>query len=243
MSESTGKRLLGVRRLDKFISIHVHKCGGTTLAYIFQDIYGDKFFWDKSEDSMDIHGRSRHYNMKKVAKSNVIHGHIHVDKYRQLDRPYITWIRNPISRLESEYSVIKQKRLTARSSPLHREIILGELDFESYCKKHRNVFRNYFGEMQPQDFAFIGFLEYYELSLFVLSKLIGYDIPPYYRRNTRILKRQWFKEGTAQDKNMCRHLNREDVVFYAKARKWFVNEFKDYLSLYESGLCAPQIKR
>jgi hypothetical protein len=229
--------------MDKFVSIHIHKCGGTTFGFILNDMYEDKFFWDKSEDPTRTHGRIKHYNSAHVAKADVVHGHIHVDKYSFLKRPYITWLRHPVARLESEYSIIKQKRISGTSMPLHRDVVLKGLDFQGYCEKMRNVFQNYIGDMKVENFAFIGIAEYYEESLFTFSQLIKKKIPPYYRRNTRIMKRQWFKEGTSQEKNMCSQLNRKDIRFYEMARRRLANEFKSCISLYESGECAPQRKR
>jgi hypothetical protein len=239
MSERSGKNLLGKKPLDKFISIHVHKCGGTTLGFIFQDIYGDKFLWDKSEDSVFVHGRPIYYNEQHVANADVVHGHIRVDKYEKLKRPYITWLRHPVSRMESEYSIVRQKRITGRSNPLHKEVILEQRDFTWYCDNHKEVFKNYVGDYDVDDFAFIGITEMYEESLCVLSQVIGHEIPPYYRRNTRKLRRQWFKWGTPEEKCYCANLNKGDLAFYHKARKRLLNEFKSCLSVYEPGECAP----
>jgi len=243
MSANSGINLLGNKPLDKFISIHVHKCGGTTLGFILKDIYGDKFFWDKSEDSVFVHGKPLAYNISHIANSTVVHGHINVEKYQQLKRPMITWIRHPVARMESEYSIIRQKRITGRSSPLHKHVILDDWSFEQYCKVHHNIFKNYLGRCHIEDFAFIGITEMYEESLCVLSQVLGQEIPPYYRRNTRKLRRQWFKEGTKEEKAICRTLNLKDINFYESARKRLIYEFKRCLSVYEPGECAPLVKR
>jgi hypothetical protein len=231
--------LLGKTPLDKFISIHVHKCGGTTLGFIFQDIYKDKFLWDKSEDSVFVHGKPKHYNLQHIANTKVVHGHIRTDKYQTLKRPYITWLRHPVSRMESEFSIVKQKRITGRSSPLHKDVILNKRDFTWYCHQHHEVYKNYVGNYDVDDFAFIGILEMYEESLHVLSQVIGHDIPPYYRRNTRKLARQWFKWGSPDEKSMCAKLNQGDIDFYHRARKRLIDEFKRCLSVYEFGEFTP----
>jgi hypothetical protein len=239
MSDNSGINLLGNKPLNKFISLHVHKCGGTTLAGIFQKIYGDDFFWDKSEDSVFVHGRPKYYEIGFIANKTCVHGHIHANKYTQLRRPYITWLRHPVARMESEFSIIKQKRITGRSSPLHRRVILEKISFEDYCREHHNVYKNYLGDLRVKDFAFIGITEFYEESLFVLSQVIGREIPEYHRLNVRKMKRQWFKEGTPEEKNMCRSLNKKDIAFYHLARKRLHDQFKRCLPVYELGVCAP----
>lgn len=232
------------QRLDKFISLHVPKCGGTTLGFILQELYGDKFFWDKSEDSLPIHGKVINYNQAHVQQANVIHGHIHVNKYSFLQRPYITWLRHPVDRLESEYSIIRQKKLTKGISPLHKRIILDKLSFLDYVREIKNVYTNYLGELRVEDFAFIGITELYEESLFVLfQQLLGKEIPPYYRRNTRIIGRQKFKEGTSKEKIFCGSNNQKDIVYYDQAKARLINEFKNCVPVYVSGQCAPRCKR
>jgi hypothetical protein len=231
------------QKLDKFISLHVHKCGGTTLAWMLRDLYGEKFFWDKSEDSVFVHGKIINYNHSHVAKADVIHGHIHADKYSFLKRPYITWLRHPVARLESEYSIILQKRITGRSSALHKKIQREKLSFIDYVQEVPNVYSNYLGDLRVEDLAFVGITEHYEESLFVLSQVIDKELPPYFRRNTRIMKRQWFKAGTPEEKKFCKMHNEKDIEFYHKARVRLLNEFKSCLSLYEPGQCAPQCKR
>lgn len=230
------------RNLDKFVSLHVHKCGGTTLAWMLRDLYDDKFFWDKSEDSVFVHGKILNYNHAHVARADVIHGHIHADKYSFLKRPYITWLRHPVPRLESEYSIIKQKRITGRSSPLHKRIQREKLTFTDYVQEVRNVYSNYLGDLAVKDFAFIGITELYEESLFVLSQKLGRELPSYYRRNTRIMKRQWFKEGTAEEKKFCKMHNEKDIEYYYQARTRLINEFKSCLPYYEIGKYEPQVK-
>lgn len=230
------------KTLKEFISIHVHKAGGTTLGFIMQDMFGDKFFWDKSEDTVNLHGRVMSYSMDHVSKHDVIHGHIHVDKYAMLNRPYITWLRHPVSRFESEYSIIRQKRITGRSSPFHRQIISEKLSFLDYCKVLNNVYTRYLGDKKVEDFAFIGITEMYEESLFVFSQVVGIKLPPYFRRNTRILRRQWFREGDRDEKRECAKLNQRDIEYYYQARKRLIHEFKSCLSLYEPGECSPKRK-
>lgn len=229
--------------LKEFISIHVHKSGGTTLGFIMEDMFGDKFFWDKSEDTVNLHGRVIHYNKESVIKHDVIHGHIHVDKYVETNRPYITWLRHPVSRTESEYSIIQQKRLTSRSSPFHRKIKLEKLSFLDYCEIYNNILPRYLGCKKVKDFAFIGITELYEESLFVFSQLVGIKIPPYFRRNTRKLRYQRFKEGSPYEKRECAKLNQDDIEYYDQAKKRLIHEFKDHLPLYEPGECSPKLKR
>jgi hypothetical protein len=231
------------KKLDKFVSLHVHKCGGTTFAWMLMDLYGEQFFWDRSEDSVFVHGHIKYYNQAHVQKTDVVHGHIHADKYSFLKRPFITWLRHPVARLESEYSIIKQKRITGKSSPLHKDVILKKLSFTDYCERISNVYTNYVGDLRVKDLAFVGITEYYEESLFVFSQLVGKEIPPYYRRNTRRLPRQWFKQGTADEKRMCASHNQKDIVYYMEARKRLISEFKSCLSLYVPGQCAPRRKR
>lgn len=226
MNESSGMNILGKKVIDKFISIHVHKSGGTTLGFILEDLYGDKFFWDKSEDTVNLHGRPKHYDLEEIREYDVVHGHVHVNKYQYLERPYITWIRYPVDRLESEYSIIRQKRITARSSPFHKRIIKEKLEFLDYCQVHREVYARYLGNYTIKNFAFIGITEMYKESLHVLSKVIGKKIPPYFRRNTRKMKRQWFKKGTAEERQACAELNTRDIDFYKQAEHRLLAEFQ-----------------
>lgn len=242
MKEDSGTNSLRRYDLDKFVSVHIHKSGGTTFGFILKDMYKDKFFWDKSEDSAFLHGRVVDYNMTHVAKRDVVHGHININKYSFLARPYITWLRHPVSRLESEYSIIRQKRITKSSSPFHRRIINERLSFIDYCKIMKDVYKRYLGDMKVNDFAFVGLTEYYEESLFVFSQIVGKEIPPYHRRNSRRLYKQLFKEGSTEERLVCTKLNQKDIAFWREAKTKLVDELNRCEVPFEIDKYSPKRK-
>lgn len=243
MNVGFGMSTLQNKALDSFISIHMHKAGGTTFGHILMEMYRNDLFWDHSEDTVNFHGKVRHYDLNEVAKHKVIHGHIHVNKYRILERPYITWLRHPVSRLESEYSVIRQKRLTKRSPEFHRRILIEELNFETYCKLHREVYSRYLGNMLVTDFAFVGIVEHFKKSLHVFSKLIDRKIPRYYKRNVRKLDRQDFKESTEEEKQFCIKMNNRDIDFYEQAEQKLLGEFHKYETDFDEDYYEPLPKK
>lgn len=91
-----------------FISIHIPKTAGTVLGELFDHGSGRKILWDYSEDysnALQIDPAwMDHLDFIKHAFWG-IHGHFFYEKYRNIfpEAKFITCIRHPITRLESQF--------------------------------------------------------------------------------------------------------------------------------------------
>lgn len=98
--------------MDKFIFLHILKCAGTTIRFnLLNQHFKNKYIYDANfkikhyKDYKGIHPfiiENQKYP-NNYEKYDIIFGHFKYDKYLHLDRPYITFIRDPIKRIISQY--------------------------------------------------------------------------------------------------------------------------------------------
>lgn len=168
------------------ISLHIPKCGGTSLAHILKQWYGNKYY--------------KHYFQQyqakppkhKLAPGICIHGHFNnekgfgvMDYYPEIDQ-FITFVRDPLSIMISNYSFWKRK---GRANQIRRGD-LREGDVHDY--KSINdffVFRpiSHLFKFMPFDLAFdnykdilnkyfiyIGIVEDMQTSIDILADRLGF---------------------------------------------------------------------
>ena len=105
-----------IKNKIELVSIHIPKTAGTSFRNILKNVYGEK-----EVIRFDISNRRGITIEEKVLKSKklsrrikVIHGHF---TYRNLTKmvalsdnvPIVTWLRNPIKRVISNYYYLEEK--------------------------------------------------------------------------------------------------------------------------------------
>lgn len=166
------------------ISMHIPKTAGTSfrahlIAIFGDDIcfdYGSQYsFVDSTPPNLSMrafrllnHLRdSARMRMRQRPGDRCIHGHFQADKYldRYPDARYVTWLRDPVERVVSQYRHWKRRpdRGHSISCRLHRE----KLSLERFAELEavRNLHTRYFGGMKVEDFYFVGIQERYEADL------------------------------------------------------------------------------
>jgi hypothetical protein len=195
-------------------------------------MFGEKFARDRSENSVNRYGRIfKRYDIEAMGRDyDVIHGHVHVRKYAALNRPYITWVRDPVSRMESHYSVIKSRALPIKAPAATKKLKRWDLCFVDYCKVRGNVLHFYFGHMKVEDFAFVGVVERYRESLRLFSKLTGKKVPRYSVKNRRLGESRFYEkiQITEEMRKGCRSFVEKDLLFYEQANLRLDEELRRY---------------
>lgn len=190
-----------MKKLPKFIFVHIVKTGGTSLREMIKKLYNDKYILDKTWNKKNkiITIKNKPYPKNYKSKS-VIHGHFRFDRYEHLGWPMITFIRHPVSRMVSEYSRI-QYRLKGQYN----------LDIVSFAKIHRS---NLYGEVigDVSKFAFIGITENYDKSIKELEKVLGIKLGPIKKINVMSPK-YTYKLSKAQRKKI-EIITKKDIELY-----------------------------
>jgi hypothetical protein len=120
-----------------FISIHIPKTAGTTLAYIFDYGSGRRIMYDYKADysnaTMDDLDWWQRHKAFMERQFDFIHGHFFYRKYADLfpDADYLVCLRHPVDRIISQYNHVI---LEANPGDWHYRAILEHgLDLVDYA--------------------------------------------------------------------------------------------------------------
>ena len=192
----------------KIVIVHIFKTGGTTIKYALRGRYGDKTLLDTT-----FRRERKYYGIIKLEKNtkiympnyesyDIIFGHFTYEKYKHLNRPMLTILREPISRFISHYS---NNRTGKRP-----------VSFRKFLKDSSNVMTHFTGGDLDQ-FAFVGILEKFDETMKAFSQMTQYNFSnPKYKNKTR--------HKIELSKNQIRlveHYNQEDIELYKKALRRF----------------------
>lgn len=205
-----------MKKNELILSVHIPKCGGTTFRSILNKIYAPDIFFEYSQES------SQSKNAKNISKNvKCVHGHLIYKAYKQLIRSssLITFLRHPVYRTISLYEHIK--RLPSDGGILAKFIIADDptiIEFSEHPVA-RNYGLGFTGNLNPEDFLFIGFLEEFETSITNCSKALNWQVIPNYE-----LKNKGNTKKNILTKNQFEYikdLNKEEFNWYNHAKSKF----------------------
>lgn len=146
-----------------FVSVHIPKTAGTTLAHIFDHASDRRVMFDYASDYSNIlfddAGRERFTQALPFITSHFhfIHGHFYLDKYADLipDARLITCFRKPVERVISQFRHVWYEGNP--NSPLVKRIEDGFdiVDFASGDYNVANAHRKHLSDRDPRDLDFV----------------------------------------------------------------------------------------
>ena len=197
------------------ISLHIPKTGGTVfLRHILK-----KNFENIRTDYQRYPLKKRH---PQVPKENtyIVHGHFYASKYLDWKLPYITWLRDPVTRLVSHYnySYGRKHRLANNWNNWYREL-------DIYIRRNTNVISQYMN-ISRSHFIFVGILEKWTESIRRFGKLVNLDLSEYTSKEfLQTVGKEYDKEtyfiADHSQLDLIRKLNQEDIIFYEKERSTY----------------------
>ena len=163
-----------------FISIHIPKTAGTTIAYILDYGLNRRILYDYKEDYAADPPTEYLLRHKEFIEDHfdVIHGHFRYKKYAEAfpNAQFLTTIRHPVARVVSQYNHILNLSPEKAAWPA-KEIILGKMDLVEFASiqsigNAQSVFLEGRG---IDDYSFIFVTERLERSLMLFQSMFGFE--------------------------------------------------------------------
>ncbi len=178
------------------ISLHIPKSAGTSFRFSLKEHFGSALLEDYGTRPLRIpfelgRKKAESFNRKikfgKYSGTSCIHGHFLAAKYSAFvgRATFITWLRNPVDRLYSNYYHILRNHPGARNTIPFRVRREG-WTLEEYCFSPlmKNYCSNFFWNFDISAFEFIGIVENYETELdFFFRNFLGSGTQPF-KENT-----------------------------------------------------------
>ncbi|MEB3342773.1 MAG: glycosyltransferase [Okeania sp.] len=196
----------------ELISVHVPKAAGTAFRQILLQVYGTQgVLTDKTDMFEENMPASIHWQTK------VIEGHFRAGKYDELfpNAKRITWFREPVRRLISDYCFRHISNPT--KDHLNKDKLLkfaqGNSNLMAYCVNGKSL----------DYFDFVGITEYFAEDLLALKNLLGWsDYEVVYQNRNPYPEYVQFQKEVFSDQKLMDKLasaNSQDMELYAAALK------------------------
>jgi hypothetical protein len=219
------------------IFLHIPKTAGQTLQTMFNWRYDQEHVLnlntlDKPLREVDL------IPSETRARTRVVFGHVHYGIHAYIPNPctYMTFLRDPVSRVVSLYRYIRHDT----SHPLHDEITRSKLSLEDYVIRNmdpsqldnghtRQIAGLQSGEVDEKalarakknlsSFLFVGLTERLDESVILLHRKLGWHLPFYVTKNVSSPKTS--VEVTDRAIGAIRERNQHDLELYDFASEQF----------------------
>lgn len=217
------------------ISIHIPKTGGTSFYQTLESAYPSSMSINYKRQHIDRAKKWGKINFSKLPSFSenirVIHGHFSFSEVASLYRPsqtkVLTWLRDPIDRVVSDYRFFMKNLKNPHLSDVpnflethypeikHRE---NETLLEyAFAKNNRNVIHKFLKGIPLEDLFFIGFLETFEEDIQTLKKHLHWtelEIPYLNKSSSTVIPKLSLDTSALA---MLKNWNYLDVALYEKA--------------------------
>jgi hypothetical protein len=222
-----GRKKPGTSQLE-LISLHIPKCGGTSFRFMLKEIYGDRkvarldIMLSKNVTQLN----EKPYHSAELPQDlRVIHGHFSPEVLRAHfpipdHIPYITWLRNPVDRVISNYYYLEHRLKDLLREEERGLNILSKMqrNLLEYAKsgKNRNRMSKFLQGLDLADFRFVGILEHFDRDAEELVQIMGWS-----KYNVLHYNATPNKETLVKDKirSKIAEWNHLDMLLYEKALK------------------------
>ncbi len=203
-----------VNTKKKLVVVHVPKTAGVSFAHVLMDNY---ITWRDNNDAKIGISRMGMSNVKKdLSKFECIEGHFFHNKYDFLKPNFITFVRDPVDRLISNYFFLKKQGLRIHKKNVEcQKLFKHNLSVVEFAKLIPNSIVKFTGT-DPSKYMFIGQQEHFNKSLEILRDMIGLRIPKAVPRKNAI---GTFENISPREKRLIADTVQEDIKFVNQVKE------------------------
>jgi len=197
--------------LNKFISLHIPKTGGTVFVRrVLAECFSGCIKTDYAGDPFKNHGG------RKGEGVPIIHGHFKADRYKHSSRPFITWVRNPLVRTVSHYSYSLKRKKWRVAGGMARHTLTEIKPFDQYIIENANFMSRLLDGVPFERFAFIGVLEFWKESIQEFGRLIGMDTTQFIKLGEGRGKKSYHVVPTEEEIQLFVDVNQRDYSLWER---------------------------
>ena len=207
------------------LSLHIPKTAGTSFHRTLQSIYGAehvaRFEWIKGRPFLNS---SPYHDQGLPENTKVIHGHFTVPAIRDVfplgEVPVITWVRNPVDRVISNYYYLSKRLEEIVDEESNHWHILEKmqktlLEF-AHAEVNRNRISKFLEGVELEDLFFVGVVENYNDELQYLAQKLNWSNYQSERDNVSGSKGRFVSDAVRSE---IEALNQKDMEVYHRAVK------------------------
>lgn len=176
------------------ISVHLPKTAGKSFEAALKTRFGGSLLEDYATFPMNTPEYERNRTALAASLINAdadfstaecIHGHFLPVKYLLMatrrELTFVTWVRNPVQRLLSNYYYWRRTYQAETAPALHRKMAEENWSVERFClgAEMRNMYAQFLWGFPIENFDFIGVTEFYDQDLaYFAQRFLGVPVEP-----------------------------------------------------------------
>jgi hypothetical protein len=203
----------------RLIGIHIKKTAGRSFGVLLKTQYSKKYY------RMNIRPKEAQRAQKALqlltkmpADTRVLHGHFYYEDILPLieanpDVPVVTWLRDPVQRVMSEYYFEKHKFEMGQSRVAKA---IGDLTLLEYVRRKAPIesMTKVLSSVDLADLAFVGIFEYLDEDLAVLASMMGWENYQLPRININADYKAQYPDPSPEEMEHFREILRQDIELY-----------------------------
>ena len=171
------------------VSVHLPKTAGTSFAESLRQVYGERLHLAYEERPLHRRlmirqaralGQGAVHALRGLSDDRIecVHGHFLPVSYKKVKarrKPtFVTWLRDPVARLQSHYRYWVQSYNADTAGSLHHRVVQENWSFERFAlaPEMRNLYSAFLWRFPPSAFDFIGITEHYAEDLRMLESAV-----------------------------------------------------------------------